>query len=67
MTECRNCGANCDPSDVEHGICEDCRSPEAEIRILPMVTDKRRAKAYEFYERNGAEWQVTFTKLQASI
>jgi len=53
MVICRGCGANCDPGDIQMELCEDCRSPEPEIRILPVNTDRRRMRAYEEAERNG--------------
>lgn len=56
MIVCRGCGANCDPSDIRDGLCDDCRSPEAEIRMVPTTTDRRRMKAYEEAERNGVAW-----------
>lgn len=58
MIVCRGCGANCDPADVQHGLCEDCRSPEPELRIVPTSTDRRIMRAYEEAERNGVSWQV---------
>lgn len=58
MIICRNCGANCDPSDIREGLCDDCRSPEPEIRMIPKVTDRRRQNIYEEMERNGVAWQV---------
>lgn len=61
MTECRNCGAKYMDGLVVNGICEDCRSPEAEFRMLPKLTDRRRQAAYERYERSGAKWQVIYT------
>jgi NMD protein affecting ribosome stability and mRNA decay len=61
MIICRNCGANCDPGDIQQGLCEDCRSPEAEFRMVPMVTDRRRQKAFEQAERMGVAWQTCFS------
>lgn len=28
MLTCRICGANCDPSDLVNGVCDDCREAE---------------------------------------
>lgn len=61
MIVCRCCGVNCDPSDIQDGLCDDCRSPEPEIRMIPKVTDRRRMMAYEEAERNGVAWQVFTT------
>jgi NMD protein affecting ribosome stability and mRNA decay len=58
MRECRNCGANCDPGDLQQGLCEDCRGSEPEFRMLPKNTDARRQKIFEQMERNGVTWQV---------
>ena len=30
MLTCRDCGCICDPSDLQNGICEDCRMEQAE-------------------------------------
>ena len=61
MTECRNCGARCLDGLAVNGICEDCRSPEAEFRIIPKVTDRRRQMVYEQIERSGMTWQRCLT------
>lgn len=58
MVVCRDCGANCDPSDLKQGICEECRSPETEFRMVPTVTDRRRQRFYEEMERNGVTWRL---------
>ena len=58
MVRCRNCGSNCDPGDIRQGLCEDCRSPEPEVRILPKNTDARRQRAFEEMERNGVSWRI---------
>ena len=60
MIECRACGANCDPSDIKNGLCDDCRSPEIEFRILPKNTDARRQMEYERIERRKPAWQHCF-------
>lgn len=26
MIECRICGCNCDPGDLQEGVCDDCRT-----------------------------------------
>lgn len=57
MIVCRECGANCDPSDIRQGLCEDCRSPEVEFRKMKVNTDRRRQKAFEDIERQGV-WKV---------
>lgn len=28
MLTCRICGCNCDPSDLQNGVCDDCRNEE---------------------------------------
>jgi NMD protein affecting ribosome stability and mRNA decay len=58
MITCRCCGANCDPADLRQGLCDDCRSAEPEVRMIPAVTDRRRQRVYEEMERNGVAWQV---------
>ena len=60
MIVCRECGANCDPGDIQQGLCEDCRSPEQEIHILPKNIDGRRQREKENIERNGARWEPLF-------
>ena len=30
MLTCRDCGCICDPSDLQNGLCEDCRMEQAE-------------------------------------
>lgn len=30
MLTCRDCGCICDPSDLQNGICEDCRTEQEE-------------------------------------
>lgn len=59
MIVCRGCGANCDPADIQQGLCDECRSPEAELRMVPAVTDRRRQRVYEEMERNGVAWKRT--------
>lgn len=58
MSECRNCGSNCDPGELRQGLCEDCRSNEIEFRILPKNTDQRREAFIEKMERSNKTWQV---------
>ena len=53
MIVCRECGANCDPSDIRQGLCEECRSPEVEFRKIKNVTDRRKQQAYELIESQG--------------
>ena len=60
MTECRECGANCDPGELKQGLCNDCRGSEPEFRILPKTTDRRRMMAKEVMERRyGGKCVVT--------
>ena len=33
MSECRQCGCNCDPGDLEQGVCYECRE-ENEIQYM---------------------------------
>ena len=56
MNVCRNCGANCDPGELRQGLCDDCRSMETEVRMVPVVTDRRRQRVFEEMERNGVAW-----------
>ena len=30
MLTCRICGCNCDPADLQNGVCEDCRTEQDE-------------------------------------
>lgn len=30
MLTCRICGCICDPSDLQNGVCDDCRTEQAE-------------------------------------
>ena len=58
MIECRICGANCDPGDLRQGVCEDCRSPEVELHMLPKTADQRRNANIEKIERSEKTWQL---------
>lgn len=53
MIVCRECGANCDPSDIRQGLCDECRSSEVEFRKMKVVTERRRQQAFELIERQG--------------
>ena len=56
MSECRECGCNCDPGELKQGLCEDCRGSEPEFRMLPKTTDRRRQAVIEQIERSVRTW-----------
>lgn len=44
MSSCRKCGCRCDPSDLQGGVCDDCREEERQKEIRKEWNRMMRAR-----------------------